>query len=162
MAEIYPEEEPPSFLYDDNDDDDLLNPIPKSISEIYALRKALVAAKDLPRSCADAIEVAGGELIDARSEFQSKFHSPQVLRDFARRRFHAAHIAMTTEMLMAEVSLMERQAKFDRLVYLLRGDYFFTNLDFDVDSGYNGIDVSYLTDGWRSFAHPAIYEMLSP
>jgi hypothetical protein len=135
--------------------------IPPFLSDVYALRKALVEAKVVPTSCTNIIEDAGIEMSDARTDFQRKFDSPYALRDAAQRRFHTAYIAMTSEMLIAEVKLMERQANFDRLVRLLRGDSFFTNVPFDVDIGDQDLWIFSPYKAWCGSAPPAIYEMLS-
>jgi hypothetical protein len=132
---------------------------PPLLNDVYALRKALVDAKNIPPSCANTIDHAIDRLTEERSNFQEKYDASQDIRDLAQRRFQAAHVALSTELLMADVKLMERQANFDRLVLLLRGESFFTHdIFFDVDSESASHHESYYD--WRRSVSPALYEML--
>jgi hypothetical protein len=133
--------------------------LPPLLSDVYALRKALVDAKNVPPSCANTIENASDRLSDERSNFQTHYEASVDLRDLAQRRFIAAHIALSTEILLADMKLMERHAKFDRLVLLLRGGSFFADVHFDVDSeSFDNYQPYY---GWRTSAPSPIFEMLS-
>jgi hypothetical protein len=49
-------------------------------------------------------------------------------------RFHAAHVRLNSELLLAELKLLERQVNWDRLVCVLRGKNYFMDREFDFDS----------------------------
>jgi hypothetical protein len=149
---------------DDNFDEDVAHHhdppvvLPPFISNLYALRNALVDAKDVPPACANAIENAADHLFEQRSNFQRNYNASDDLRDAAERSYLTAHSALSIEILLADKKLMRRHANFDRLVLLLREGSFFTHFPFDVDS--ESFDNYQPYDGWRTSSHPSIYEML--
>jgi len=165
LSDIYPDSEgsQPSHSHShshspsDAEGDDNADPIvlPPLIFELYTLRKALVEAKDVPDSCTIDLQAASHKLSEARRHFQSSYDAPKDVRQVAQRIFTAAYGDLHSQMIVADVKLMERQANVDRIVRLLRGEYHFTARHFDFDTEYDG--PSQPSDPWRGSAHPSIY-----
>ena len=109
---------------------------PSPLLEIFALREALRETWDVPWECARVVQTEAGNVLDAREQYRRTLaqDAPRVDRSAARRQFIAAFITLHAAVIDAELRLLERQAGWDRLVFLLRGDWFFTDFPFDIDT----------------------------
>lgn len=111
----------------------LLLQVPDLLREVFAVRAELRETWHVPRECANSVLSYMEELGEAREQYRRVYTAPRVVRDAARNKFLAAYGASHAAVIDAELSLLERQAAWDRLVRLLRGAPFYAN-EFDFDS----------------------------
>jgi hypothetical protein len=107
---------------------------PPPLAELFAVRALLRHTSDIPSECAAAIGVQAGRVTSTREDYQRAHNAPRSLRNEARRDFIMAHLCLNSTVIDAELSIMERRSYWDRVVHLLRGDWFYyTHFNFETD-----------------------------
>lgn len=110
----------------------LITPIPLLLSEVVSTIASLQETHDVPSECDRRMENSTLQLSTARDDYQRAFSDSQRKLEIARYKLIQACCSLHSSALDAEMRLMERQAKWDDLVRLLRGrPYFAEHFEFE-------------------------------
>jgi hypothetical protein len=104
---------------------------PHPLPELFELRAALRRTADIPSECASAVRAAVGNLTSSREDYQQAHSASLPVRNAERYRFFQAHLFLYSTVMDSELSIIERRSYWDRVVRLLRGNWFFTYFNFE-------------------------------
>jgi hypothetical protein len=87
----------------------------------------------VPSDSTQAVQTGVSEVHAARKRCQRSYSASRVNYMAARLQFLAAHALLSAAVINAELNLLECQAHWDRLVFLLHGDWFYAKFIFNPD-----------------------------
>jgi hypothetical protein len=100
--------------------------VPSPLFEVFKLQEMLRKTSSVPSDSTQAVQTGVSEVYAACERCQRSYSISHVNYMAACLQFLAAHASL-------KLNLLERQAHWDRLIFLLRSDWFYAEFIFDPD-----------------------------
>lgn len=119
-------------------------PVPSLLFELFALRDKLRHSRSLPYDCSAHIQSLSADADIAHRNYQLAFTSSGDLHPYRQHLFDT-NMKLCAAIIDTELKLADRNAFWDRVVVLLRGDLFYIEFDFDNHDSFPRTDLIWST-----------------